>query len=93
MDWTYVALIVIPATILIMMIQRADPKRCRLVSFFVVLGLVVIRHNAFIKGDLHEETLVAYVLALVLNFFFWILIGRYNPVDSGDKIDVIGMDD
>ena len=93
MDWGYSGLIAITAAILLLMIQRAEPKRRRLVGFFVLLGLLLIRHNAFLKSDLHEETALAFALAAALNAVFWLLIGRYNPVESGDQIDVIGMND
>lgn len=42
---------------------------------------------------IHREAWIALVLALVLNFSFWLFIGRYNPVHSSDEIQVIGMDD
>jgi len=35
----------------------------------------------------------AVVWALVLNFIFWALIGRYNPPGSSDEIKVIGLKD
>lgn len=31
--------------------------------------------------------------ALVFNFLFWFLIGRYNPPHSSDDIKVLGMND
>ena len=93
MDWNYVALIAVTAALLLVMIQRTEPKRRRLAMFFVAICLRLIRHNAFLKADLHEETLLAFVIALMLSFVFWLLIGRYNPVKSEDKVKVFGMDD
>lgn len=93
MDWGYTLLITLAAAGLLLMVQRAEPKRRRLVGFFVLLGLLLIRQNAFIKGNLHEETLSAFALALLLNGAFWLLIGRYNPVGSSDDVRVFGMDD
>lgn len=93
MDWNYVALIAITVTFLLLMIQRAEKPRRRLVAGIVAFCLLIIRHNAFHKDDLHEETLMAFVAALLLNGLFWLLIGRYNPVNSSDAIHVIGMDD
>ena len=93
MDWNYVALIAITAALLLVMIQRTEPKRRRLAVFFVALCFLVIRHNAFIKVELHEETLLAFIIGLVLSALFWLLIGRYNPVDAGDDIQVMGLDD
>ena len=93
MDWKYVALITVAATILLVMIQRTEPKRRRLAVALVALGLLVIRQNAFLKADLHEETLIAFIFALLLSGIFWLLIGRYNPVNANDEINVMGMDD
>lgn len=93
MDWGYTLLIALAAAALLLMVQRAEPKRRRLVGFFVLLALLLIRHNAFLKGNLHEETLVAFALAFLLSGAFWLLIGRYNPVGSSDEVRVIGMDD
>ncbi len=93
MDWNYVALIAVTAALLLVMIQRTEPKRRRLAIFFVAVCLLVIRHNAFLKGNLHDETLVAFLIALLLSLLFWLLIGRYNPIKSEDNVQVLGMDD
>ena len=93
MDWNYVGLITIIVTLLFLLVQRTDPKRRRLSFVFLMLCLVIIRHNAFLKSDLHEETLLACLFAIVLGGAFWLLIGRYNPVEANDEIHVMGMDD
>lgn len=93
MDLNYLALISVLVTLLLIMIQRAEPARRRLVAAFVVICLLIIRHNAFIKGDLHHETLLAFVIGLLLSALFWLLIGKYNPPGNSDEIRVIGMDD
>ncbi len=93
MDWGYVALISITVTLLIIMVQRAEKKRRRLVASFALLCLLVIRHNAFLKGNLHEETLAALLIGALLSGIFWLLIGRYNPVGTADEIRVMGLDD
>ncbi len=36
---------------------------------------------------------LAFVSALVINFLYWALFGRYNPVGSSDSIEVIGRYD
>ncbi|MCY4018510.1 MAG: hypothetical protein OXG39_03800 [Chloroflexi bacterium] len=93
MDLNYLALISVIVTLLLIMIQRAEPARRRLVAGFVIICLLIIRHNAFIKDDLHDETLLAFVLGLVLSALFWLLVGKYNPPGDSDEIRVIGMDD
>ena len=93
MDWNYLALIAVTAALLLIMIQRTEAKRRRLAIFMVALALLLIRHNAFLKGDLHEETLLAVVIGFALSFLFWLLIGRYNPVKSDEPVKIMGMDD
>ena len=93
MDWNYTGLIAITVTLLFILIQRTDPKRRRLSIAVVLICLLVIRQNAFLKRDLHEETLLAVIIGMVLSGVFWLLIGRYNPVDAEDDIQVMGMDD
>lgn len=93
MDWNYTGLITIIVMFLFIMIQRSDPKRRRLFIAFVVLCLLVIRHYTTLKNDLYEETLIGFMLGVVLSGIFWLLIGRYNPVTTDDEIRVMGMDD
>ncbi|MCY4538749.1 MAG: hypothetical protein OXE52_11025 [Chloroflexi bacterium] len=93
MDLNYVALISVLVALLLIMIQRAERARRRLVAGFVLICLLIIRHNAFIKDDLHDETLLAFVLGLILSALFWLLVGKYNPPGNSDEIRVIGMDD
>lgn len=93
MDWNYVALIAATTAFMLVIIQRTEPKRRRIAAFLVALGLLVIRQNAFLKDDLHEETLLAFFIGLLLSFLFWLLIGRYNPVSGRDDVQVMGMDD
>lgn len=93
MDLNYLALISVVVALLLIMIQRAEPTRRRLVAGFVIICLLIIRHNAFIKDDLHDETLLAFVVGLVLSALFWLLVGKYNPPGDSDEIRVIGMDD
>ena len=93
MDWNYVALIAIVASLLLIMIQRSERKRRRLVTGFVVICFLVIRHNISIKPHLNEETVLAFGIGVLVSALFWLVIGRYNPVGSSDEIQVIGMDD
>ena len=93
MDWNYIGLIAVLVAALLIMIQRTEPKRRRLAAIVVLPLLLVLRQYAFRKGDLHEETLIAFVIGIVLSLLFWLLIGRYNPVGSDSEVKVIGMDD
>ncbi|MCY3866683.1 MAG: hypothetical protein OXG68_14695 [Chloroflexi bacterium] len=93
MDLNYIALITITVSLLFILIQRTDPNRRRLSIAFVLLCLLIIHHNTSIKNDLHEETLLAFLLGVLLSGLFWLLVGRYNPVDNEEEIQVMGMDD
>ena len=93
MDWNYIGLIAVLVASLLIMIQRTEPKRRRLATIVVLPLLLVLRQYAFRKGDLHEETLIAFIIGIVLSLLFWLLIGRYNPVGSDSEVKVIGMDD
>lgn len=93
MDLGYAALIAITVTLLLVLVQRAEKAKRRIVMGFAALCFLVIRHNAFLKGDLHDETLLAFVAGFLLSGLFWLLVGKYNPVGASDEIHVIGMDD
>ena len=93
MDWNYIGLISILVALLLVMIQRTEPKRRRLAAIVVFPMLLILRQYAFLKGDLHEETLLGFIIGFALGFFFWLLIGRYNPVGRDSDVKVIGMDD
>ena len=93
MDVSYIALITVTVSLLFILIQRTVPRRRRLSIAFVVLCLLIIRHNTVLKRDLHEETLLAFILGILASGMFWLLIGRYNPVDNQEEIQVMGMDD
>ena len=93
MDWNYVGLIAVMVALLLVMIQRTEPKRRRLAAIVVLPAMLLFREYAFRMGDLHEETFLAFVIGFVLSGLFWLLIGRYNPVGGDSEVKVIGMDD
>jgi hypothetical protein len=77
---------------MLFLIQRSERKRRRWVALGMLLGAELIRRYVWFR-DVHTEAWVALAAAVVLNLLFWLLIGRYNPVGSSDRIQVIGMDD
>lgn len=93
MDWGYLIIITLVFTLLLIVVQRTESGRRKLSLMLFVIIVLILRHNAFVRGDVHEETLIAVIVSLVLSFLFWLFIGRYNPVGSSDSIQVIGMDD
>ncbi|MBI5669755.1 MAG: hypothetical protein HZC41_17295 [Chloroflexi bacterium] len=92
MDAGTLLLMVISFGLVLLLIQRAEVKRRRVVIVLLlpVVGLIV--HYANARGY-RREALVGFILALVVNFLFWLLVGRYNPVGSSDSIKVLGLDD
>ena len=79
-------------SLMLFTIQRAESRRKLVVSFFVLIFLELTRRYAWYR-DLRTEWIVALIAAIILNFLFWILIGRYNPPGSSDDIQVLGLDD
>ena len=79
-------------TLLLLMIQRTESTKRRIVILVMVIPAILIR-NWVVYRDQETEALVALGIALLLNFMFWILIGRYNPVGSSEQIRVLSMDD
>ena len=79
-------------SLLLLMIQRSEAKRRLAVALLMIIPGILLR-NLAIYRDVEREAWFALVAALVLNFLFWVLIGRYNPVPSSDEIRVLGLDD
>jgi phosphatidylserine synthase len=77
---------------MMLFIQRTERKRRLLVTAgMLVIGVLIVRYVNF-RG-LHSEAQLAFVLALIVNFLFWAIIGRYNPPKNSDDMKVLGLDD
>lgn len=92
MDGGGVLLLTFLFCIIVFIIQRTEAKRRRGVTIFMLLFTPLILWYVGMR-QWWGTAIVALLLALFLNFLFWILIGRYNPVGSSDNIRVLGMDD
>ncbi|MDL1902485.1 hypothetical protein FBR02_17175 [Anaerolineae bacterium CFX9] len=92
MDWGIAILLTLGLGFMMFLVQRAEPRRRLLVLLAMLLAGELIRRYVWFR-DVHSEALFALVTAFLINFFFWALIGRYNPVGSSDRIQVIGMED
>jgi hypothetical protein len=77
---------------LLLLVFRVEGKHRGIVAACVLLGLFFVFQFA-LGHNVESEGWLALMLALVLNFIFWVLIGRYNPPHSDDEIKVIGLDD
>jgi hypothetical protein len=74
------------------MVQRAEAKRKKIVRTIAILLVLFMAWYAN-TTSLQSEALVGFIIAVVISFLFWLLVGRYNPVGSSDAIRVLGMDD
>ena len=92
MDSGLIILLVLSLATIIFVIQRTEAKRRRIVLVVMFLVLLVLGWLVNIR-EAWGEAFVGLLIALFLNFLFYILIGRYNPVGSSDDIHVLGMDD
>ena len=92
MDGGLVFLLVLSLGTIILVIQRTEAKRRRIVLVVMFLVLLVLGWLVNIR-EAWGEAAVGLVIALLLNGLFYILIGKYNPVGSSDDIHVLGMDD
>ena len=79
-------------TLMLAFVQRSEGRRRLIVIVVLLVPAELLRRYILYKG-VETEGWVALVIALILNFLFWALIGRYNPVHKSDEIQVIGMDD
>ncbi|RMG76483.1 MAG: hypothetical protein D6711_03820, partial [Chloroflexi bacterium] len=72
--------------------QRTESQKRRTVLLIMIIPLILLRNFAVYR-NMESEAWAGLFLAFFLNFMFWVLIGRYNPVGSSDNIKVLGMDD
>lgn len=79
-------------TVILFIIQRTEAKRRRGVGIFMALFVPVILWYIGMR-QVWGGAILALIIAAFLNFLFWLLIGRYNPVGSSDSIKVLGLDD
>ncbi len=78
--------------LILFFIQRTEITKRRLVTRLMVIVIVLTFGWAVLRSYI-GAFIAALVIALVVNFIFWVLIGRYNPVGSSDDIQVLGLDD
>jgi hypothetical protein len=79
-------------SVLLFFIFRVEAKHRVIVALCVLLALYIV-YQYSIGHNAETEGWFALMLGLILNFLFWLFIGRYNPIRSDDEIKVIGLDD
>jgi len=92
MDTNSVIVLTVALGLIFLIIQRTEVKKRRVVTYVMTLIMLVVVWYIATVG-IWGAGIVALLLALFLNYLFWLLIGRYNPVGSSDDIHVLGMDD
>jgi hypothetical protein len=89
MNWESLLGLALVLTVLVLIIQRAEPGRRRLTALIMLAGMETVRRFAVYRGW-SDEALWAFVIALVFNALFWAMIGRNNPPRSSEEIEVLG---
>lgn len=92
MNLEYLIILTTLFSIIFMLIQRSEAKKRMIVTLALVIPMILIRNFAVYR-DVQQEAWIGLGIALIFNFMFWVLIGRYNPVPSSDEIQVLGLDD
>lgn len=77
--------------LMLFVLQRSQSSARRMILFLMIAPILLLRHYAMSRG-VESEAWTAFFIALILNFLFWALIGRYNPVAS-KEVHVLGLDD
>jgi len=91
MNWGAFLVLTGVFAVLMMIVQRAERKR-RLATLLVMLVGAELVRRFLVYRDWNTEGVLAVIAALILNWLFWILVGRHNPPKSSDEIQVIGND-
>lgn len=84
--------VTVAMSFLLFLLQRTEKKARRLVFLLVTGVFLAMRQVAIDNGD-EGMAWRGLLVAAVLNFVFWFLIGRYNAPKSSDEIKVIGLND
>jgi hypothetical protein len=85
-------LLSLTVTLMLLTVQRTEARRRVVVAIILgVIGLLIQRYANY--RELHAEALIALILSIIINLFYWAILGRYNPPGSSEDIQVLGMDD
>ena len=94
MQGDYILLLTVIFSVLLLLIQRTERKSRFKVFLLVAITAGALMYYVIELRQIQSEALVALVIALVVNWLFYVVIGCYNPVkNSDDTIKVIGMDE
>lgn len=92
-DWDGLWLLLGSFAALLLVVQRAEANR-RLATLFILSFIGLLLRNYATYRGWNAELNWAVLAALLLNYLFWLLVGRRFPVgSSAENIKVWGMDD
>lgn len=91
MGWGYIAIVATVYTILLIVSQRIVARHQGMFRGFLIFTVILL----FLRLNRVQENIIGLVIALVISYLFWVLIGRYNKVGNADEegIKVYGLDD
>lgn len=94
MNNEYAVIFTLAFTFMMFIVQRSEKKYRRRVFWLFFLFIVpMLAYLAYLR-QAGGQFMNGILIAFVINFLFWALIGRYNPVGSSDdNIRVLKMDD
>lgn len=93
MEWSIFFLLFGLFLFLLILFQRIDYKKRRIV-LLTLIPVYIFTFNYINYRGVQREALLAFSIAALFSFLFWLLIGRYNRVKSADEtIQVLGLDD
>ncbi len=93
MEWSVFFLLLGLFLFLMILFQRIDYKKRRIV-LLTLIPVYIFTWNYIQFRGVQGEAVLAFAIAALASFLFWLLIGRYNRVKSADDtIQVLGLDD
>ena len=90
METGYIALIAFVFSLLLIVSQRIVTRHQKGFRSFIIFMAILL----FLRMNREQENIIGLVIALIISYLFWLLIGRYNKVKNSDEaIKVFGLDD
>lgn len=87
----YIALVAFVFSLLLIVSQRIVTRHQKGFRGFIIFMVILL----FLRMNRVQENIIGLLIALVVSYLFWLLIGRYNKVGNADDegIKVFGLDD
>jgi len=91
MESGYIAIVAAVYTGLLIVSQRIVARHQGSFRNFLIFTVILL----FLRMNRFQENIIGLLIAAVIGYLFWLLIGRYNKVGNDDEagIKVFGLDD